>query len=202
MEAAIESRASPCRASAPRTGSRSRRCSTGPSPSSCPRAPPSRPPEPRPSKRRATSTTREAPRRAPSSRPGPRSASTEEESMRSRPATALCILLLPAATAGAGEARIFLNGLYNVSSLKYSDSRTFTEFTEQATLDTEYEAKSAFGFEGGLQFNFIKHLGLAASFATVSRDASGSYTASLPHPLYLNRPREVSGEATSLEYKE
>jgi hypothetical protein len=122
--------------------------------------------------------------------------------MSSRLATALTVLLLPAASAGAGEARIFLNGLYNVSSLKYSDSRTFTEFTEQGTLDTQYEAKSAFGFEGGLQYNFIKHLGLAASFASVTRDASGSYSASLPHPLYLDRPRSASGEAASLEYKE
>lgn len=122
--------------------------------------------------------------------------------MNSRVATALTVILLPAASAGAGEARIFLNGLYNVSSLKYSDSRTFTEFIEQGTLDTKYEAKAAFGFEGGLQYNFIKHLGLAASFASVTRDASGSYSASLPHPLYLDRPREVAGEAASLEYKE
>lgn len=122
--------------------------------------------------------------------------------MSSRLAAALCIILLPAASAGAGEARIFLNGLYNVSSLEYSDSRTFTEFTEQGTLDTAYAAKAAFGFEGGLQYDFIKHLGLAASFASVNRDASGAYSASLPHPLYLDRPRAVSGEASGLEYKE
>lgn len=122
--------------------------------------------------------------------------------MRSRLATALCAVLLPAASAGAGEVRVFLNGLYNVSSLKYSDSRTFTEFAEQGTLDTSYEAKSAFGFEGGLQFNFIKHLGLAASFASVTRGSTGSYSASLPHPLYLGQPREVSGEDSSLDYKE
>jgi hypothetical protein len=122
--------------------------------------------------------------------------------MNSRLATVLAVILLPAASVRAGEARIFLNGLYNVSSIKYSDSRTFTEFTEQGTLDTTYEAKAAFGFEGGLQYSFIKHLGLAASFASVNRDASASYSASLPHPLYLDRPREVSGEVASLEYKE
>ncbi len=122
--------------------------------------------------------------------------------MNSRLAIALTVLLLPAASAGAGEARIFLNGLYNLSSLKYSDSRTFTEFIEQGTLDTKYEAKAGPGFEGGLQYNFTKHLGLATSFASVTRDASGSYSASLPHPLYLDRPRKVSGEAAGLKYKE
>ena len=68
--------------------------------------------------------------------------------------------------------------------------------------DTTYEAKTAFGFEGGLQYSFTKHLGLAASFASVTRDSTGSYSASLPHPLYLERPRKVSGEAAGLDYKE
>ena len=122
--------------------------------------------------------------------------------MSSRLATALTVILLPAASAGAGEARIFLNGLYNVSTPKYSDSRTFTEFIEQGTLDTKYEAKAGPGFEGGLQYNFIKHLGLAASFASASHDASGSYSASLPHPLYLNSPRKVSGDVPGLKYRE
>ena len=122
--------------------------------------------------------------------------------MSSRLATALTLVLLPAASAGAGEARLFLNGIYNVSSLTYSDSRTFTEFIEEGTLETEYEAKSAFGFEGGLQYNFIKHLGLAASFATLTRGSTGSWSASLPHPLLLAQPREVTGEDASLDYKE
>jgi hypothetical protein len=122
--------------------------------------------------------------------------------MSSRLATALTLVLLPAASASAGEARLFLNGIYNVSSLKYSDSRTFTEFIEEGTLETEYEAKSAFGFEGGLQYNFFKHVGLAASFATLTRGSTGSYSASLPHPLFLDQPREVTGEDASLDYKE
>ena len=67
--------------------------------------------------------------------------------MNTRLATVLAVILLPAASVRAGEARIFLNGLYNVSSIKYSDSRTFKEFTEQGTLDTTYEAKAAFGFK-------------------------------------------------------
>lgn len=121
--------------------------------------------------------------------------------MNTRLATALTVILLPA-SAGAGEARIFLNGLYNTSSPKYSDSRTFTEFTEQATLDTRYDAKAGPGFEGGLQYNFTKHLGLAASFASASHDASGSYAASLPHPLYLDRPRKVSGDVPGVKYRE
>lgn len=122
--------------------------------------------------------------------------------MNSRLAPALTAVLLTAASAGAGEARVFLSGLYNLSSLKYSDSRTFTEFTEPGALDTAYEAKAGPGFEAGLQYNFIKRLGLAASFTSVARDASGSYAASLPHPLYLDRPRKVSGEVSGLDYRE
>jgi hypothetical protein len=122
--------------------------------------------------------------------------------MNARLATALTVIVLPAASAGAGEARIFLNGLYNVSSPKYSDSRTFTEFTEQGTLDTQYTAKAGPGFEGGVQYNFTSHFGLATSFASASHDASGSYSASLPHPLYLDRPRKVTGDVPGLKYKE
>lgn len=122
--------------------------------------------------------------------------------MNSRLASAVAVLLLATASAGAGEARIFLNGLYNVSSLKYSDSLTFTEFAEQGSLDTEYKAKAGPGIEAGLQYLFTKRLGAAASFTRVTRDSTASYSASLPHPLYLNQDRQVSGEVTDLQFQE
>ena len=123
--------------------------------------------------------------------------------MNSRPAAALTFVLLIAGSAAtAGEVRIFLNGLYNLSSLKYSDSRTVTEFAETGSLDTSYEGKKGPGVEGGFQYNFTRSLGAAASFAWLGRDATASYSASLPHPLYLNQPRKVSGDVDGLKFRE
>lgn len=123
--------------------------------------------------------------------------------MRAKLASAAALVLISSASARAGEFRVFVNGLYNVSSVDYSSSRTFTEFTEQGSLSASYEAKAGPGFEGGLQYGFTPKLGAAVSFASLSRDASASFTASLPHPLYLNRPRQAEGDtSSSLEFKE
>jgi hypothetical protein len=122
--------------------------------------------------------------------------------MRASPASALAVVLITAASAGAGEVRVFLNGLYNVSPVDYSSSRTFTEFTEQGSLAVSYKAKAGPGVEGGFQYGFTRRLGAAVSFARVARDATATYSASLPHPLYLDRDRQAEGEASGLASSE
>lgn len=122
--------------------------------------------------------------------------------MKARLASAVAVVLITSVPARAGEARIFVNGLYKVSSVDYSSSRTFSEFAEQGSLNTSYDAKGGPGVEGGFQYGFGKRLAAAVSFARTSRDVTATYSASLPHPLYLGQDRKVEGEASGLAFSE
>ena len=102
----------------------------------------------------------------------------------------------------AGKARLFVNGAFAASSLDFNEHRSFSEFAEQGSIASAYKEKTGPGFELGLQYNFSRHLGLAASFYITNRDGSGSYEAALPHPLYLDKPRAASGTLGNLSYKE
>ena len=107
-----------------------------------------------------------------------------------------------APTLGAERARIFLNGAFDFGSIDFSQSRTFKEFAEEGKVSTEYSANTGKGFELGLHFRFKGRLGAMASVSSVGRDATASVTASLPHPLYLARPRQATTTKEGLSYHE
>ena len=117
----------------------------------------------------------------------------------------LAVLALSAAgfvapARGADRARIFLNGAFDVGSIDYSQSRTFEEFAEDARLDTQYSAGSGKSVELGLHYRIKGRIGAMASVSFMSRDATASVSASLPHPLYLDRPRQASTTKDGLSY--
>lgn len=104
---------------------------------------------------------------------------------------------------GAGKRfRAILNGAFAPTSLSYSETRSFTEFAEPGTLAASYKDDPAPGLDLGLQYNFTKHLGVLAGFSRVSRSGGGSFSASLPHPLFFNQHRKADGSLEGYEYVE
>jgi hypothetical protein len=100
------------------------------------------------------------------------------------------------------RARIFLNGAFSSGSIDFSQTRTFREFAEDGRVQTDYSVDSGLGFELGVHYKFNPQIGVMASFTTASRDSVLNYSASLPHPLFLDRDREVSGTEEGLSYSE
>lgn len=121
---------------------------------------------------------------------------------------ALLLALLASATAVRAQqpepsrTRLFVNGAFGVTSVDFSEARPYTTFAEGSTLNADYEAKSGFGFEAGLQYRFLRHLGFAVSYATSDRDESASIDTGVPHPLYFDRPRALAGDAAAFSYSE
>jgi opacity protein-like surface antigen len=145
-------------------------------PAAAPAAPPPSPVEPQP--------VVETPRAAPPARPF-------------EPA--------PAAAPVAPERTRFvflLNAGVLPAKLEFSESRTFTEFAEQGTLDVSNSYDLGFGGEGGLRYLFTEHVGAEAVFSYTRRNGSAEYTGRFPHPLYLDRPRVVTGTVEDLTHKE
>ena len=106
----------------------------------------------------------------------------------------LAVLALGLAATGAHAAdeprfTILANGMFAPSSVTYESTRTFNAFAEEGRIDTDYDAGAGPGFEAGIVFNFTRSLGVGLSGGVVSRDTDATYTAQVPHPLFLNRPR-------------
>lgn len=97
---------------------------------------------------------------------------------------------------------LVLLGAFTPGNLETSVSRSFEEFTEAGSLESDHTFESGIGGEIGLQYLLKKNLGVAASFSFLSRDGSATYDAEFPHPLLLNTPREASGTADGLSFKE
>ena len=113
------------------------------------------------------------------------------------PARAQATPAKPAAAVAApapSRIRLVLNASFWPTKTSFSDSRTFTEYAEQTTIRTSYEAGSGFGPDVALQVSLFRGFGLLVGYSHVSRDVSGQVDVSRPHPLYLNRNRSATAE--------
>ncbi len=110
----------------------------------------------------------------------------------------------PAAPAPAVPARfrLVLNAAVWPTKTSFSDSRTFTEYAEQTTIHTSYEAGTSFGPDVALQASLYGGFGLLVGYSHASRDVTGKVDVSRPHPLYLNRPRSASAEISGYSLTE
>jgi hypothetical protein len=98
--------------------------------------------------------------------------------------------------------RVVLNAAFWPTKTTFSDSRTLTEYAEQTTIRTSYEAGAGFGPDVAVQVSLYRGFGLLAGYSYASRDVTGEVEVSRPHPLYLNRPRSASAEISGYGYKE
>jgi hypothetical protein len=102
----------------------------------------------------------------------------------------------------ADRFRLAANGIYNTSTLSFSDTRQYTAFAETARVVTDTSVDGGFGGDVSLTVRAYKRLGVLAGYSFTSRQSSGSFEASIPHPLFLNRPRTLSGDFSGFDYKE
>lgn len=113
----------------------------------------------------------------------------------------LLALAAPAAHAADGRFTVSAYGVFAPPSVDYTTARTFDAFAEEGSIDTDYEAGKGPGGELGLTFRFARRFGVSLAGSTVSRDTTASYSVSVPHPLFLNRPRTAEG-TLDVDYSE
>jgi len=100
----------------------------------------------------------------------------------------------PAAARVPDRFRLVLNASFWPTQTSFSESRTFTEYAEETTIRTSYEAGPGFGPDAALQVSLFRGVGLLVGYSHASRDVTGHVDVSRPHPLYLNRNRSASSE--------
>lgn len=113
------------------------------------------------------------------------------------------VILLGAGAANAqttfqpAETRWFLaaNAIFQPGSSSISEQIEFQEFVEEGTIESSYEAGDAIGFDGSIGARVWRNVGVGVAVSTYAPDEGGSVIARIPHPLYFNQHREVSGDA-------
>ena len=111
------------------------------------------------------------------------------------------VLVLTAALAGAAPAAaqprvtLAVNGGYQSTTTEFDDSFTFPLHQETATVRTTYPIDAAALFDASGAVRLWRGLGAGVGYSRFSKDGTVGVEASLPHPFFLQRNREISGES-------
>src|SRR4029079_495948 len=93
-----------------------------------------------------------------------------------------------------GRVRVWLHGGFVPGARDFTGTQTFTEFAEVGRIESQYREDAGPGFELGVGVRLRPRLGLTVAGALGHRDGAGSFSATLPPPLYFGVPRHVSGD--------
>jgi hypothetical protein len=118
---------------------------------------------------------------------------------RSLGAIGLAASLAMAAPAAAQDTSsrvvVSLNGGIQTGGPGLADHFEFAaDPIETAKVDVQYPAKPGVLIDGGLGLRFWKNLGVGVAVSHATVDGTAEIDAQIPHPLYLEQPREVTGE--------
>jgi hypothetical protein len=127
-----------------------------------------------------------------------------------------CLLLSLASTSVFAQARpprpsgpaadakwfVALNAAAQNGAGAFRDNFTYEAFAETGSIDAEYPGKTAAMFDIAVGRRVWRRLGLGAGFSRASASGGAPLSARVPHPLYPNQHRDVSGEAGGIDRTE
>ena len=96
-----------------------------------------------------------------------------------------------------GAGYISVSGIYQGGSSSFTDSFSFPQYAEQAHLSASYPAYNGAGVDGGGWFRIWKGFGVGVAASWFAKTGSIEVDASIPHPLYLERDRQIAGSSSS-----
>jgi hypothetical protein len=98
--------------------------------------------------------------------------------------------------------RAMINGGYQPSTTSFDDSFTFSLYQETGTTETSYAVDAGAIFEGGAAVRAWKGLAFGGVISHFTADVAATVTSSVPHPFFLQRHRQVSGEPEGVRREE
>jgi hypothetical protein len=111
--------------------------------------------------------------------------------------------LLAAVPAVAQERfRVSVNAGQQSTSTSFSGEQTFQQNLEQGSFTFERSVPKAPFYDAGLAVRLWRGLHAGAAVSIFENTGSGEITARVPHPLFFNQQRTVTGEITGVERRE
>jgi hypothetical protein len=114
----------------------------------------------------------------------------------------------PPATAAAPSQerpqRIWVNFNFGATSgsKEYTLSTTFTEYAEEGSFATTQQVNKGFTFDFSGMVRVWRGLLVGAGYSGLNTETTSDYTLTVPHPLYYNQPRTVTGNVETPNYRE
>ena len=114
----------------------------------------------------------------------------------------MVVMAVMVAPVTAQSVFINANGGYQVTKTDFTDTVDFTLFAEDGDFKPDYQVAAAqlFDVSGGVMLGRYGAVGVGVSRFRTQDDAA--VTARLPHPLFFDRDRIVSGTASTLTREE
>jgi hypothetical protein len=115
-----------------------------------------------------------------------------------------CACLAPASAAAQPLPRFIIgvNGGYQASTTSFDDRITFDLNRETATVETSYPIEAGPLYDAGVSLRLWKGLAIGGAVSFFDVDVTADVTARVPHPLFFQRDREISGEAGGMTREE
>ena len=95
-----------------------------------------------------------------------------------------------------GAGYIGVSGIYQGGSSAVTDSFSFPQYAEQAHVSANYPAYNGAGVDGGGWFRIWKGFGVGVAASWFAKTGPVDIDASIPHPLYLDRDRQITGSSS------
>ena len=122
-------------------------------------------------------------------------------------ALACAVWLVSSATAAAQSAlpgRIFVTFNVGAQTGQFNASTTFTSdvFQESATVVVDRTVKAGTMYDGALGVMLGSRFGVAGNFSYWKQAGDGLADATIPHPIFYDRSRQLEGTVTGLRHEE
>jgi opacity protein-like surface antigen len=122
--------------------------------------------------------------------------------------TTMLVLAGTAATAQAQNKKwtdrgfVSLNAGFRPTETTFDDNVTFTVYAEQGDFDAKYKTPAGpiLDVSGGVRL--WRNLGVGVGVSTYRKGTAASITGRIPHPFFLDRRRDVTGDSGRLQREE
>jgi Outer membrane protein beta-barrel domain len=121
-------------------------------------------------------------------------------------ATAAPAAAQPRPSAGSFPAEprvtVSVSGGYQATTTEFDDQFTFELYRETGRSDVTYPIAAGFLFDAGAGVRLWRGLGAGVAVSRFVRDGTVSTTTSLPHPIFLQQNREITGDPDGITREE
>lgn len=112
------------------------------------------------------------------------------------------IVGLSSSVQGQERVRISVNGGVQAGSQTVNQDFSVPVNLEQASITHDIDLSSRPMFDIGGSYHLTRGLWAGVALSYGSRSVDGQASASIPHPLFFNRPRDISGTVDDLTSRE
>jgi hypothetical protein len=89
---------------------------------------------------------------------------------------------------------VSVNGAFQTGGENFGETVTFRENAEDGRFTNDYEVKSGPALNISVGAGLWRNIGVGVGVTRYSKSTPTELSASVPHPFFFNRPRDVEGE--------